>query len=174
MRSGPIWSALSLPHLQDPNTAAMMSILKVPASPSPGPARFLNLSFVAGALRSERVRVCSWPRRHQRDSPRVALLARRWRARGVLSVRGSYAIDATRRDGVEGKKRTPEQTGEQSEKSRTPKRRFGRSADVRCAWAVGLILRDLRKSLSQACVAVAVSAMKGTPGKKERNCPSLR
>ena len=27
----------------------------------------------------------------------------------VLSVRGSYAIDATRRDGVEGKKRTPAQ-----------------------------------------------------------------
>ena len=42
-----MWSALSLPHLQDPKTAAMMSILKVPASPSP--ARFLNLSFVAGA-----------------------------------------------------------------------------------------------------------------------------
>ena len=82
---------------------------------------------------------------------------------------GSYAIDA---NGVEGTPRT--QTGEQSEKSRTPKRKFGRSADVRCAWAVGLILRDLRKSLSQACVAVAVSAMKGTPGKKERNCPSLR
>ena len=50
-----------------------MSILKVPASPSP--ARFLNLSFVAGALRSERV-------------------TRRWR--------GPDAIDATRRDGVEG------------------------------------------------------------------------
>ena len=66
------------------------------------------------------------------------------------------------------------QTGEQSEKSRTPNLKLGRSADVRCAWAVGLILRDLRKSLSQACVAVAVSAMKGTPGKKERNWPSLR
>ena len=65
-----MWSALSLPHLQDPKTAAMMSILKVPASPSPGPARFLNLSFVAGALRSERVRGC---------------------------VRGPDAINATRR-----------------------------------------------------------------------------
>ena len=29
--------------------------LEGPGSPSPGPARFLNLSFVAGALRSERV-----------------------------------------------------------------------------------------------------------------------
>ena len=48
-----MWSALSLPHLQLPNTAAMMSILNVPASPSP--ARFLNLSFVAGALRSKPV-----------------------------------------------------------------------------------------------------------------------
>ena len=55
MRSGPTWSALSLPHLQLPKTAAMMSILKVPASPSPGPARFLNLSFVAGALCSKPV-----------------------------------------------------------------------------------------------------------------------
>ena len=66
------------------------------------------------------------------------------------------------------------ETGEQSEKSRTPKRKFGRSADVRCAWAVGFIFNDFRKSLSQACVAVAVRAINGTPGRKERSCPSLR
>ena len=35
-------------------------------------------------------------------------------------------------------------------------------------------MRDLRRSLSQACVAVAVNAINGTPGRKERNCPSLR
>ena len=80
-----------------------------------------------------------------------------------------------RRDSYDAKKKDAgKRTGEQSEKSRTPKRKFGRSADVRCAWAVGLILRDLRKSLSQACVAVAVNAINGTPGRKERNCPSLR
>ena len=31
LRSGPMCSALSLPHLQDPKTAAMTSILKTPA-----------------------------------------------------------------------------------------------------------------------------------------------
>ena len=80
-----------------------------------------------------------------------------------------------RRDGnAKAKKGRRHNTGEQSEKSRTPNRKLGRSADVRCAWAVGLILRDLRKSASQACVAVAVRAINGTPGKKARNCPSLR
>ena len=91
--------------------------------------------------------VCSWLIRHRRDAPR-------WRER---QKKDAAAI-----------------TGEQSEKSRTPNLKLGRSADVRWAWAVGLILRDLRKSLSQACVAVAVRAINGTPGRKERSCPSLR
>ena len=77
------------------------------------------------------------------------------------------ACDAKKKDAVV-------QTGEQSEKSRTPKRRFGRSADVLCAWAVGFIFNDFLKSLSQACVAVAVRAINGTPGRKDRSCPSLR
>jgi len=76
--------------------------------------------------------------------------------------------------GAKAQKGRRHNTGEQSEKSRTPNRKFGRSADVRCAWAVGFIFSDFRKSLSQACVAVAVRAINGTPGRKERNCPSLR
>ena len=96
-------------------------------------------------------------------------------APGAAMAWGSWRLVELVRHRRDSKgKRTPAQTGEQSEKSRTPNRKFGRSADVRCAWAVGLILRDLRKSLSQACVAVAVNAINGTPGRKERNCPSLR